>query len=161
MPLFILYQIIDNRIFDAPFKFAITALLVWAIIAFAGWLSFQLWWDRKTKITFSSDDNAEFVATPVFSHLIQTMGEWLGTWIGLVGSGFALLSTIILGEEGFYLGHQLQIPFLGEFLGSGWVFVFLMPIYGFLFIVLTKFLAEQIKALSAIANNTKQKQSSQ
>jgi len=158
LPLYIIYQLIDNRIFEAEFKITITILLAWAIIAFAGWVSFQLWWDRKTKITFSSDDNAEFVATPVFSHLIQTLGEWIGTWIGLAGFGFALLTTIILGEEGRYLGFG--IPLVGEFLGSGWTNVILMPVYGFLIIVLTRFLAEQIKALSAIANNTKHKQTS-
>lgn len=157
LPLYILLdQLIDHRIFDAEFKITITVLLAWAIIAFAGWLSFQLWWDRKTKITFSSDDNAEFVATLAFSHLIQTLGEWLGTWVGIVGFGFALLTTIILGEQGHYLSYQFGIPILG----SGWTYVFLMPIYGFLIIVLTRFLAEQIKALSAIANNTKHRQTS-
>lgn len=160
LPLYIIYQLIDHRIFDAEFKITITILLAWAIIAFAGWVSFQLWWDRKTKITVSSDDNAEFVATPAFSHLIQTLGEWIGTWIGLVGFGFALLTTLILGEEGGYLGYQFRIPILGEYLRSGWTYVFLMPIYGFLIIVLTRFLSEQIKALSAIANNTKKQQTS-
>lgn len=161
LPLYILLdQLIDHRIFDAEFKITITVLLAWAIIAFAGWLSFQLWWDRKTKITFSSDDNAEFVATPAFSHLIQTLGEWLGTWVGIVGFGFALLTTIILGEQGHYLSYQFGIPIIGQYLGSGWTYVFLMPIYGFLIIVLTRFLAEQIKALSAIANNTKHRQTS-
>lgn len=161
LPLNILLdQLIDHRIFDAEFKITITVLLAWAIIAFAGWLSFQLWWDRKTKITFSSDDNAEFVATPAFSHLIQTLGEWLGTWVGIVGFGFALLTTIILGEQGHYLSYQFGIPIIGQYLGSGWTYVFLMPIYGFLIIVLTRFLAEQIKALSAIANNTKHRQTS-
>jgi len=158
LPLYIIYQLIDNGIFDAAFKISITVVLAWVIIAFAGWVSFQLWWDRKTKITFSSDDDAEFVATPVFSHFIQTLGEWIGTWVGLAGFGFALLTTIILGEEGRYLGYRYSIPFVGEYLGSGWANVILMPIYGFLIIVLTRFLAEQIKALSAIANNTKQKQ---
>jgi hypothetical protein len=157
LPLYILYQLIDNSIFDAEFKITITLLLAWAVIAFAGWVSFQLWWDRKTKITFSSDDNAEFVATPVFSHLIQTLGEWFGTWIGLVGFCFALLTSIILGEQGGYLSYQFGIPIVGEYLRSGWTSVILMPIYGFLIIVLTRFLAEQIKSLSAIANNTKHK----
>jgi hypothetical protein len=160
LPLYIIYQLIDHRMFDAEFKITITAILSWLIIAFAGWVSFQLWWDRKTKITFSSDDNAEFVATPAFSHLIQTLGEWIGTWIGLVGFGSALLTTIILGEQGGYLGYQFGVPIVREYLPSGWTYVFLMPIYGFLIIVLTRFLAEQIKALSAIANNTKKQQTS-
>jgi hypothetical protein len=115
-----------------------------------------LWWNRKTKITFSSDDNAEFVATPAFSHLIQTLGEWFGTWVGLVGFGFALFTTIISRDGFYFVYYQFGIPM--QYLGSGWAAVFLMPIYGFLIIVLTRFLSEQIKALSAIVNNTKKQQ---
>jgi hypothetical protein len=153
--LFPLFYII-GQIIETDLKITIAVLLAWVIVAFAGWLSFQLWWDRKAKITLSSDDNAEFVATPALSHLIQTFGEWIGTWIGLVGFGFALLTTDILGKQGQYLDYQYGIPIVGQYLRSGWTFVFLMPICGFLIIVLTRFIAEQIKALSTIANNTKQ-----
>ena len=96
LPLYVFYMAVDNRIFDSPAKFIIVFLLVWIIIAFASWVSFQLWWDRKSKIIDTSIEGDEFVATPVFSHLIQTLGEWLGTWIGIVGFGTALLTTIIL-----------------------------------------------------------------
>ena len=126
-------------------------MLVWIIIAFASWVSFQLWWDRKTKVTTTSIEGDEFVATPVFSHLIQTIGEWLGTWIGIVGFSVALLTTIILGDEANYLSYEFGIPFLK----TGIFFVILMPIYGFLIIVGTRFLAEQFRALSSIANNTR------
>lgn len=160
LPLFVLYQLIQRRVFDTDFKFVITFILAWVIIAFAGWVSFQLWWDRKTRITFSSENNAEFVATPVFAHFIQTLGEWMGTWIGIAGTGIALLTTIILGREGYVVGNSIGIPFLGQYLGSGWLNVIIMPIYGFLIIVLSRFIAEQIKALAAIANNTKRKETS-
>jgi len=40
-------------------------------------------------------------------------------------------------------------------LKSGWLFTILMPIYGFLIIVTTRFLAEQFRALASIANNTR------
>ena len=151
LPIYIFYKAVDNNIFDAPAKFVIVFLLVWLIIAFASWVSFQLWWDRKTKVTTTSVEGDEFVATPVFSHLIQTLGEWLGTWIGIVGFSVALLTTIILGDEANYLSYQIGIPFLE----SGFLFVILMPIYGFLIIVGTRFLAEQFRALSSIANNTR------
>lgn len=141
----------DNRIFKSPAKFIIVFLLVWAIIAFASWVSFQLWWDRKSKVLDSSTEGAEFIATPVFSHLIQTTGEWLGTWIGIVGFGTSLLTTIILGDEGYYLNRQIGF----HFLKTGWFTIVLMPIYGFLIIVATRFLAEQFRALASIANNIK------
>jgi len=91
------------------------------------------------------------VATPVFSHLIQTIGEWLGTWIGIVGFSVALLTTLILGDEGYYLSRQLGLGFMK----TGVLFIILMPVYGFLIIVATRFLAEQFRALSSIVNNTR------
>lgn len=151
LPIYIFYQAADNGIFDAPAKFIIVFLLVWIIIAFASWISFQLWWDRKSKVITTSSEGDEFVATPVFSHLIQTIGEWLGTWIGIVGFSVALLTTLILGDEGYYLSRQLGLGFMK----TGFIFIILMPIYGFLIIVATRFLAEQFRALSSIANNTR------
>jgi len=47
LPFYIFYQAADNHIFDAPAKMVTLFLLVWLIIAFASWVSFQLWWDRK------------------------------------------------------------------------------------------------------------------
>jgi hypothetical protein len=151
MPIYVFYQAVDNHIFDAPAKFVIVFLLVWIIIAFAGWISFQLWWDRKSKVINTSSVGDEFVSTPVFSHLIQTTGEWLGTWVGIVGFSVALLTTLILGDEGYNLSRQLGLGFMK----TGFLFIVLMPIYGFLIIVVTRFLAEQFRALSSIANNTR------
>lgn len=156
LPIYVFYQASENKIFDSPAKYVIVFLLLWIIVAFTGWVSFQLWWDRKSKINMSSTEGDEFVATPVFSHFIQTLGEWFGTYICLVGFGFALLATIILGEDGYYFGRNLGIPYLE----TGWIAVFTMPIIGFLIIVISRFLSEQIRALSSIANNTKRHQTS-
>ena len=150
-PFYVFYQAVDNHIFDAPAKFIFVFFLVWVIITFASWVSFQLWWDRKSKVTATSAEGDEFTATPVFSHFIQTMGEWLGTWIGIVGFSVALIATLFLGEDGHYLSRQLGFGFMK----TGFTFIILMPVYGFLIIVFTRFLAEQFRALSSIANNTK------
>lgn len=157
IPIYVFYQASVNEIFDYYAEFVIVFLLLWVIVAFASWVGFQLWWDRKSKIDMSSTAGDEFIATPALSHFIQTLGEWIGTWIGLVGFGFALLTTIILGEEGYYFGERFfGIPYLN----TGWMAVLTKPIVGFLIIVFSRFLAEQIKALSAIANNTKKQQTS-
>jgi hypothetical protein len=42
-----------------------------------------------------------------------------------------------------------------EFMESGIEFIVLFPIFGFLIAVFTRFLAEQFRALSSIANNTR------
>ncbi len=151
VPILVFYQASQRNIFDSSAKFIIVFILIWLLIAFTGWISFQLWWDRRSKINLSSNPGDDFIATPVFSHFIQTMGEWIGTYIGLVGFGFALLSTVILGNDGYQLGRTLGLPYLE----SGWMAVIAMPIMGFLTIVVSRFVSEQIRALAAIANNTK------
>ncbi len=150
-PIYVFYQANEYRIFDSPTKFILVFLLLWAIIVFAGWVGFQLWWDRRTKIDMSSGIGDEFIATPALSHFIQTFGEWIGTWVGLVGFCFAIFTTIILGNEGDYFGNFIRIPYMK----TGWMAVITMPIAGFLIIVFSRFVSEQIKALSSIANNTR------
>lgn len=149
LPFYILYTAIDNNIFDTPAKFIIVFILVWIVIAFASWVCFQLWWDRKNKVTETSVENSEFVVTPVFAHFIQTFGEWIGTWIGIVGFFEALLA--ILGSDAVYLTAAIRVPFIQ----SGIASIILIPIYGFLIVVGSRFLAEMCRALASIANNTK------
>lgn len=153
VPIYVLLQAISNKFYDASAKLIIVFIFVWVIIAFAGWIGFQLWWDRRNKINMSSNEGDDFIATPVFSHLIQTFGEWLGTWIAVVGFGSALVTTIILGREGNYLSYIIGLPFIQ----TGWFAIIAMPIAGFLVIVASRFLSEQVRALAAIANNTRKK----
>lgn len=150
-PLYVLYIAIDNNIFDAGAKFIFAFLFIWIILAFAGWVSFQIWWDRKKNVTTVSIEGDEFVATPVFSHFIQTFGEWLGTFIAIVGFGTALITTLFLGDEARFFTQIMGIGFLG----TGFLAIFLMPIYGFLIIIASRFLSEQFRAIAAIANNTR------
>jgi len=151
LPLDVLYRAFDNRVFDAPPKFVLAFILTLLVITFASWISFQLWWDRKEKVKKISTEGDEYMATPGVAHFVQTFGEWFGTWIGFVGGAVALLTTLILGDEGRYLLRQLDY----DFLQSGLLFVVLMPIYGFLIVIGSRYLAEQGRALTAIANNTK------
>lgn len=150
LPIYLLYKAIDNNVFDAPSKFVIVFILIWLIIVFVSWISFQLWWDRKQKVMETSTKVDEFLASPVFSHFIQTLGEWIGTWVGVVGSLTALLATIILGDDAYSLSVLTGI----DFLKSGYTFIVLMIVYGFLIIVISRFIAEQFRALAVIANNT-------
>jgi len=150
-PLYVLFLAIDNNLFDAGAKFVITFLLIWIILVLAGWFSFQIWWDRKDNVTKISSENDHFAATPVFSHFIQTSGEWFGTWIAIVGFGTALITTLFLGDEARLFARATGLGFLG----TGFVSIFLMPVYGFLVLVGSRFLAEQFRAIAAIANNTR------
>lgn len=153
IPFAVLVSAIKLDVFRAPGEIVFGFIILWLIIAIAGWLSFQLWWDRRTKITFSSDKNAEFVATPVVSHLIQTFGEWFGTYTAVVGFFFTLIMLIFARGEGAYILMNI-LPF-DSFMGSGVWSLVISPISGFFIIVLSRFFSEQLKAFSAIANNTK------
>jgi len=150
-PFFILYRAIDGGIFRTPAKFVIVFILVWFTITFACWLGFQIWWDRKNKLNFTSETRDDFITTPIFSHFIQTAGEWLGTWIAVVGFVFSLLATIFLGREGYYMSRQIGLGFFN----IGLLSIILMPIYGYLLIIISRFFAEQFRALVSIANNTR------
>lgn len=152
-PLYVLYEVIDNGLFDMPGKIIFVVIVAWFIIAFASWIGFQLWWNRKDKVVGTSAEGDHFVATPVFSHFIQTLGEWLGIWIAIVGFGVSLL-LMILGADSYSLS---RVPGL-SFVSAGFISAILMPVYGFLIIVFSRFLAEQFKALASIANNTRKKE---
>lgn len=150
-PFYILYNAISNDIFDAPGKIIALFIVVWLILLAAGWISFQLWWDRSPKVVTATGGDDEYVATPVFAHFIQTLGEWLGTWIAVVGTLVSLLLTLTQGAEmGAILSH-FGLPSIG----TGIIGILAMPIYGFLIIVASRCSAELIKALVAIAKNTK------
>jgi hypothetical protein len=157
LPFYLLYQAVDNGMFRGPAKFVFVFLLFWVAVLFVCWIGFQIWWDRKDKIDVSSAAGDDFIATPVFAHFIQTFGEWLGTFIGVLGFISAILATLFLGSEGRILSELLGMGFFQ----SGVIAIIIMPIYGYMIIILTRFMAEQFRALAAIANNTTKRQSAQ
>ena len=103
IPFVVLYRAVDIGILDMQGKIVFVFILFWIILAFAGWVGFQQWWDRRTKVGSTSFEGDDFTATPAFSHFIQTFGEWFGTWLGMVGCGYAILSTFLLGDSNGYL----------------------------------------------------------
>jgi hypothetical protein len=151
IPFYLLYQAFEHGIFNAGPKIFFGFILAWLMIVVACWIGFQIWWDRKNKINLYSSTEDDFIATPSLSHLIQTLGEWIGTLIGFVGFVFGILSIITLGDAGYYLSRQLGVGFIN----MGKLSTIFAPILGFLIIVTSRFFAEQIRALVTIANNTK------
>lgn len=148
LPVVLLFKLGD--VFNMSFGFAITFILTWVAVAAAGWVGFQIWWDRKDLVMETSEVGDEFIATPVFAHFVQTFGEWLGSWLVIVGLGFTLFSSIFLGDRASQLARTMGLP-----LESGFVFILLYPVIGFAVIVLFRFLAETFRALASIANNTR------
>ena len=150
LPLYILVEALDGNVFDLPGKVVVIFLILWIIIAIAGWISFQLWWDRKTKVNETSAEGDEFVAIPVYSHFVQTFGEWAGTWFAVVGFFFGIFTELV--EESRMIGEFIPGGFLR---GGGIESAIISVIAGYLIIVLSRASAEMLRAIVSIANNTR------
>jgi hypothetical protein len=151
-PLYILYWALDENILDAPGKVLFLFILLWAVIAVAGLLSFQLWWNRKDKVIINA--GADFTSTPAFAHFIQTAGEYLGSWCAVVGVLFGLITLVF--EEASVLGKYLLAgPFSELPIGVGMNGILYSVIYGFVYIVFFRVLAEILNGIITIANNSK------
>lgn len=156
-PFYLLFKAIDSGIFKAPGKFVLIFIVLWLIIALLGWFGFQLWWNRKEKVNQSSYAGAEFVATPVYSHFIQTSGEWYGVVVGVLGFITGLLSLLLDNGYGYY-GYNIypdtMIP-MPRLMVTDWKMMLWGPLLGFFIVFVFRFFSEFIKALAVIANNTK------
>ncbi len=150
-PFVVLYKTIDSGLFKyGGAKVIFSFFLIWIFVLVAGWVGAQIWWNRREQVLESSSTGSEFSATPTFSHFIQTLGENYGTSIAIVGVGFSLIATVFLGSEAGMMGSGLGLP-----VNAGIFGVFVFPILGYLVIVFSRFVAEQIRALATIANNTR------
>ena len=143
-PIAILVKVIDTGFFKfAEGKAIFAFILIFIILCGGAWASYLLWMNRKNKLKEVIQEDNEFIAIPVVSHLTQTVGEWLGLYIGVVGTLCSLIIALLAANE-----LQYVMPV------STGIFV-LMPIYGFLIVVFARLLAELYRALAVIANNTK------
>ena len=150
LPFVILYQVIDSGFFSLGAKFVFAFVLTWLVIVFACWIGFQLWWNRRKKIVDIA--SSEFIATVIFSEILQTFGEWLGTLIGIIGAGGGLLASIFLGRDVDYLFSVIGLGFMR----FGVLVVLIGPVTGFFIIIVSRFLAEQLRMFAALVNNAKE-----
>lgn len=151
-PLVVIFGAIGSGVFKympggAIFAFVLIFILMLAL----GAMSFLLWMNRQKKLKELLHKDNEFVAIPMVSHFIQTLGEWMGFYIGIFGCVASLLFMLFGGSEMMsrVVGSSL-LP-----LGANVVMLVLYPIIGFLIVVLARLLAELYRALASIANNTK------
>jgi len=150
IPFVILYQVIDSGFFSYGAKYVFAFIFAWLSICFACWIGFQLWWDRRKKVT--NIGSSEFVATPIFSEILQTFGEWLGTLIGIVGAVGGLIASLFLGNDVNYLFSMIGLGFMR----FGILTVIIGPVIGFFIIIIFRFLAEQLRIFASLANSTKE-----
>ena len=151
IPFAIIYQTIDSGVFryvGAKYIFAI--ILSWLVIAFASWIGFQIWWNRRIKSNTVASN--EYIATTSFSEMLQTFGEWLGTFTGIIGAGVGLIALIFLGDEANSLFRLIGL----NFINFGAMAIIIGPIMGFFIIILFRFMAEQLRLFASLVNNTQE-----
>jgi hypothetical protein len=151
IPFAVIYTTINSGVFryGPPAKYIFAIILVWLVVMFASWIGFQIWWNRRANIVNIS--SSEFVATASFSEILQTLGEWLGTMLGILGVGVGLIALIFLGEEANYLFRLIGLSFMSY----GAAVIIIGPVIGFFIIVLFRFIAEQLRLFATLVNNTK------
>ncbi|MFI3331739.1 MAG: hypothetical protein R3Y38_08055 [Rikenellaceae bacterium] len=145
-PFYLLYEIIDSGFFRHAnaaaffgFFFIFIVLLITAIF------SFRYWLERSSNIQDISDSKSEYVGTPVLTSLIQHIGEWAGVTLATAGTLIVIIGTFTAPEILYYL----DLP-SGALVGA----ILSCIITGFVIILVTRVLAELIRALTSIANNT-------
>ena len=152
IPFVVLYMAIDKKLFEMlPAKYIFAFVLIWLVIGFACFIGFQLWWDRRKKVT--NMGSSEFIAIPAFSEILQTFGEWLGTLFGIIGAVAALIALIFLGGD---LNQFRGISGIGEIMKFGAAGIIICPLYGILIMIFFRILAEGLRIFAALANNTKE-----
>jgi len=149
IPLVVIFLVVDSGML-AFFggRGVVAFILSWLVIAFACWIGFQLWWNRRHEVAAVAE--SEFTAIPICAGILRTFGEWVGTLTGIIGFGVGIIAVFILGDTGILA----EIPGFGAW-AAGPVVIFAGPVIGFLYIVLFRLLAELLKVVAALANNTK------
>lgn len=124
----------------------ILAFLFFIVLCIGGWGSFVYWWRRKNQLKDVIDLNDHYIAITTISSFVKSLGDWLGLYIGFIGTLLAFIAEIG-GLTQFY-----EIPFLNSFMLRT---IVICPIAGLIIIILGRFIAEFLRILVDIANNTR------
>jgi len=151
-PFVVLYLFIDSGMFSFGAKWVFFLILSWMVITFSCWIQFQIWWNRKKNLEKIAE--SEFRITPIFCEILQTSGECLGTFMGIVGAGCGLLALIFLGSEANNILYYIDLGILGNI--GVVAFIIAGPVSGFFTIITFKFIAEQLRLFVSLVNNTKE-----
>lgn len=143
----------DNR-----FKSVIGLIVFCLLSVCVGIINYLIFWNRKSKLDLIHKEKDEFLAIPVFAHFIQTIGESIGTYIGIMGFFtvlIALLFKVCFGVFGLKSLFVIDISNLAHNYETGIPYLIIPLISGFLTIMMFRVVSEGIKSLAIIANNTK------
>jgi hypothetical protein len=133
-PIYAIYFLIDNSFFEyASGKILVAGILALIVLFIAGWITFQIWLNRKEVIV--TDKVTSDLVIDALGHLVHTACEAFSTWVGIVGTLTGLLALIFGGEllefAGIRSGGSIGL-IIGSLVG-GYFGVILAKLIGFLF----------------------------
>lgn len=155
-PLGTIAELSVQNVFDNASMFA---FIIAIFCLFMGWIGFQIWWNRKIHLAKNIQAENEYKAIPLLSYFLQTMGEWYGAYIAIMGVGTTLATVFLTKSSSFFVGYKLSAFYLvlpddidySNFIEG----ILLSLIGGFLIVIIFRYAAEFIRAIASIANNTK------
>lgn len=131
---------------DAPGGKAIVGIILYSfMVILVGILNFLLWWSRFLDLKTLIRVQDKFVVTPIAAHFLQTIGESLGITVCLWGFFAELIRQtchITVGQFGL------------SYTQFGIFSIFIPIVAGFLIAFVFRIVAELLKAVVVIANNT-------
>ena len=146
-PLYMFYKLFQNFNNITAWQ-GIVFLLSCVVLLAGGFVIALLWWLRKGQLSSMVAAGDDFPVTPIMTHLIRTAGEACGFFVGVVLFVIALIVWFLAGSD--------TREFINIFLPvNGFVFLFLLPIFGFIIVLAARFNSEVLYALAATASNTK------
>jgi hypothetical protein len=135
----------------------IALVLFCFFILIIGLINALVLWSRSVDLKQLNAENDKFTAIPVLSHFIQTIGETMATYIATMGFATVLIAVAFKTCFGvFGLGelYVVHIERLSENYEMGIPYLLVPIIAAFFLLWFSKIIAEAIKTLVAIANNT-------
>ena len=128
------------------------AILLAGAFLIVGLLVARIWWLRSTDIESHTEGHKVFIAGPIVAHVVRTWGETMGTASGLWG----VLSFLAMWPAAQLLGSIPGLgPWLMNYVQPSFYAALLAPVVAFITIMITRWIAEVIEVIFAIANNTR------
>lgn len=146
------YQLYSMHQYASGVQASKVAILIAAALAFLGLFVSRIWWKRSDALYSHTDDGKHFLVGPILALVVRTLGETIG--FGLAFYGILTFLVVLPSVE-----FVRTVPFVGGYL-SGYLkysvaYVYLSPLVGFLYIMLSRWLADMIEVFFAIANDTR------
>jgi len=144
--LYAVYKVCDEFIFNdyAPseaVRGGIAMLIGCLVFAFFGLF---FWLNRRKHLANTVEAKTEFAAVPVFAHLLQSFGDFLGLTLICIVAPCVLLTLVLLIDKVKYTWDSMLLS-----CGAA-------IITGFFIILFFHYIADMARVRFAIANNTKQ-----